>query len=130
MTVDTTGTRGVRGATTVENDERGEILRATRELLAAMVEANGIATADIAAAIFTVTDDVSAAFPAAAARELGWNAVPLLDAREIPVQGALPLCIRVLLLINTGRTQTEIRHVYLKNASALREDLHQGRRID
>lgn len=128
--MDTTGTRGVRGATTVENDERGEILRATRELLAAMVEANGIATADIAAAIFTVTDDVSAAFPAAAARELGWNAVPLLDAREIPVQGALPLCIRVLLLINTGRTQTEIRHVYLKNASALREDLHQGRRID
>lgn len=130
MTVDTTRTRGVRGATTVENDERGEILRATRELLAAMVEANGIATADIAAAIFTVTDDVSAAFPAAAARELGWNAVPLLDAREIPVPGALPLCIRVLLLINTGRTQTEIRHVYLKNASALREDLHQGRRID
>lgn len=128
--MDTTRTRGVRGATTVENDERGEILRATRELLAAMVEANGIATADIAAAIFTVTDDVSAAFPAAAARELGWNAVPLLDAREIPVQGALPLCIRVLLLINTGRTQTEIRHVYLKNASALREDLHQGRRID
>lgn len=128
--MDTTRTRGVRGATTVENDERGEILRATRELLAAMVEANGIATADIAAAIFTVTDDVSAAFPAAAARELGWNAVPLLDAREIPVPGALPLCIRVLLLINTGRTQTEIRHVYLKNASALREDLHQGRRID
>ncbi|MGE5561652.1 MAG: chorismate mutase [Chloroflexota bacterium] len=122
--------RGIRGATTVEADDREAILDATRELLTAMVTENAVATGDIAAALFTVTEDITAAFPAAAARDLGWDLVPLLDAREIPVPGALARCIRVLLLVNTERGQAEISHVYLKKASALREDLRGGRRID
>lgn len=122
--------RGIRGATTVDRDEREEILAATREMLESMVAANGVNPADIAAAYFTVTDDLTAAFPAAAARQLGWTLVPLLDAREIPVPGSLPRCIRALLLVNTDRSQAEVRHVYLRNAVSLREDLQSRRRIE
>jgi chorismate mutase len=121
--------RGIRGATTVTVDEREEILAATRELLEEIVRVNALATEDVAAAIFTVTDDVKAAFPAAAARAMGWTAVPLLDAQEIPVPGSLSHCIRVLLLVNTERPQAAIHHVYLRSAASLREDLLAGRRI-
>ena len=117
------GCRGIRGATTVEIDGADAILAATRELLVRMVEANGVAVADIASAIFTVTPDLTAAFPARAARELGWRYVPLLDAQEVPVPGSLPRCVRVLVLWNTERTQEEIRHVYLRDAGSLRPDL-------
>jgi chorismate mutase len=117
------GCRGIRGATTVEIDAADAIVAATRELLVRMVEANGVAVADIASAIFTVTPDLTAAFPARAARELGWRYVPLLDAQEVPVPGSLPRCVRVLVLWNTERTQEEIQHVYLRDAGSLRPDL-------
>jgi len=115
--------RGVRGATTVEVNEREAILAATRELLLALVEANGIDPADLASAILTLTPDLNATFPAAAARELGWRQVALLDAQEVAVPGSLPRCIRVLLHWNTDRTAAEIRHVYLRGARVLRPDL-------
>ena len=117
------GCRGIRGAITVEADSADAIVTATRELLVGMVAANGVVVADIASAIFTVTPDLTAAFPARAARELGWRHVPLLDAQEVPVPGSLPRCIRVLLLWNTERPQEEIRHVYLGEAESLRPDL-------
>ena len=117
------GCRGIRGATTVEIDAADAIVAATRELLVRMVEANGVAVADIASAIFTVTLDLTAAFPARAARELGWRHVPLLDAQEVPVPGSLPRCVRVLILWNTELSQEEILHVYLRDAGSLRPDL-------
>ncbi|MDD3828592.1 MAG: chorismate mutase [Anaerolineaceae bacterium] len=116
--------RGIRGATTVEANTAEAILDATGELLAAMAEANGLAAEDIASAVFTVTADLDAAFPAQAARQLGWHQVPLLDALEIPVPGSLPRCVRVLLHWNTSRSQAEIRHVYLRGAAGLRPDLN------
>jgi chorismate mutase len=115
--------RGIRGATTVTSDSAEEILTATRELLARIVQANGIRSEDIASALFTVTPDLTAAFPARAARQLGWQHVPLLDAQEVRVPGSLPRCIRVLLQWNTDATQEEVRHVYLREAAALRPDL-------
>jgi chorismate mutase len=116
--------RGIRGATTVEANTAEAILDATGELLAALAEANGLAAEDIASAVFTVTADLDAAFPAQAARQLGWHQVPLLDALEIPVPGSLPRCVRVLLHWNTSRSQAEIRHVYLRGAAGLRPDLN------
>jgi chorismate mutase len=112
----------------VETDSADAIVAATRELLVGMVVANNVVVADIASAIFTVTPDLTAAFPARAARELGWQDVPLLDAQEVPVPGSLPRCIRVLLLWNSERSQEEIRHVYLRGAESLRPDLEQARR--
>jgi chorismate mutase len=117
------GCRGIRGAITVEADSADAIVAATRELLASMVETNDVAVSDIASAIFTVTPDLTAAFPAQAARELGWRHVPLLDAQEVPVPGSLPRCVRVLILWNTERSQEEIRHMYLRDAASLRPDL-------
>jgi len=115
--------RGIRGATTVEANTAEAILAATGELLARMVEANGLAPEELASALFTVTPGLDAAFPAQAARQLGWGQVPLLDALEIPVPGSLPRCVRVLLHWNTGRSQAEVRHVYLRGAAGLRPDL-------
>lgn len=115
--------RGVRGATTVPHNSAERIIEGTREMLSEMVRINKIAVDDIAAATFTVTDDLDAAFPAAAARQLGWCHVPLMDAREIPVPGSLPRCIRVLLLWNTDTTPQNVHHVYLRNATTLRPDL-------
>ena len=114
--------RGVRGATTVEHNEAEEILTATRELLKALVEANGIAPADIASIIFTITPDLTAAFPARAARELGWADTALLGAQEADVSQDLDRCIRVLIHWNTNRRQDEVVHVYLKGARQLRPD--------
>ena len=115
--------RGVRGATTVPENSQGAILSSSQELLTRMMAENGMEAEDIAAAYFTVTDDLNAAFPAAAARMLGWQHVPLLDAREIPVPGSLARCVRVLLLWNTDRDQQRIAHVYLGEATELRPDL-------
>lgn len=118
--------RGIRGATTVEADTAAAILKATRQLLAHLVEANTLDVADIASALFTVTPDLSAAFPAQAARELGWQHVALLDAQEIPVPGSLPRCIRILVHWNTAIPQQEVRHVYLGRAASLRPDLQES----
>lgn len=118
--------RGVRGATTVDVDSAAEILSATRELLEQMVEANGIDAADVASVLFTATPDLVEAFPARAARDVGWDQVALLDALEIPVPGSLPRCVRVLIHWNTDLAQSEVRHVYLRGAAALRPDLAHG----
>ena len=116
--------RGVRGATTAQANQPDAILDAARELLGAILEANPTMNPDdLASALFTVSDDLSAAYPAAAARSLGWVNVPLLCAREIPVPGGLPLCIRVLLHWNTDLPQSLVRPVYLGAAAALRPDL-------
>ncbi len=115
--------RGVRGATTVDSNTSAEIVMKTRELLEALMARNGIRVEDIAAAIFSVTDDVNAEFPAVAARKLGWIYTPLMCTREIPVPGALSGCIRVLLLINSEIRQKELVHIYLYGAKKLRPDL-------
>jgi chorismate mutase len=116
--------RGIRGATTILNDQPDEILTATQELLVAMEQANpGLEPADIASILFTTTPDIASAFPAKAAREIGWTDVPLMDTLEIPVPGSLPMCIRVLIHWNTNLPQAGIKHVYLKDAVRLRPDL-------
>ncbi|WP_457638278.1 chorismate mutase [Oceanithermus sp.] len=116
--------RGIRGAITVTEDEPNAIHSATRELLRAILERNGIEDpAELATIIFTVTEDLSSTFPAEAARQLGMNRVPLLSAREVPVPGSLPRVIRVLVLWNTDKSPDEIQHVYLREAAKLRPDL-------
>jgi len=116
--------RGIRGATTVSADEPDLILQATRELLEAILEENqGMQPEDVASALFTVTDDLASTFPAQAARQMGWGLVPMLCAREIPVPDSLPRVIRVLVHWNTEVPQSEITHVYLRDAVKLRPDL-------
>jgi chorismate mutase len=112
--------RGIRGATTIERNEREEILSATTELLQLLIEHNDLKPEDIASAIFTVTGDLDAEFPALAARALGWTEVALICMREIPVPGSLGRCIRILLHVNTTRSAAEIQHVYIKGAVNLR----------
>lgn len=115
--------RGVRGATTVAKNDREEVLAATRELLALMIRLNGIESRDVASAIFSTTRDVDAEFPALAARQLGWLDVPLMCGHEMAVPGSLPLCIRVMLHWNTDKAQSDIEHVYVREANRLRPDL-------
>ena len=115
--------RGVRGATTVERDDAEAILSATEELVREVVVANGIAPEDVASALFTVTPDLRAEFPAAAARRMGWTMVPLLNFTEIGVPGRLEKCIRILVHVNTEKSQAEMVHVYLREAVTLRPDL-------
>jgi chorismate mutase len=115
--------RGVRGATTVEANSRDQILTATRQLLALLIRSNGIEAVDVASAIFTVTRDLNAEFPAHAARQLGWLDVPLLCSYEIDVPGSLRQCVRVLVFWNTDKPQDSIRHIYIKEAVRLRPDL-------
>ncbi|MCO6455124.1 MAG: chorismate mutase [Pirellulaceae bacterium] len=115
--------RGVRGATTVDANTRDEILTATRQLLALMIRRNHILPTDVASAIFSVTRDLDAEFPALAARQLGWLDVPLLCTNEIHVPGSLARCVRVLINWNTDKPQHEITHVYIKDAMRLRPDL-------
>lgn len=113
----------MRGATTVARDDGDEIVAATTALLAAMLERNGATPEALISVVFTATPDLVAAFPAAAARALGIADVPLLCATEIPVAGSLERCIRVLMHLYTDRPRTELKHVYLGDARALREDL-------
>jgi chorismate mutase len=116
--------RGIRGATTVDRDDPEAILEATRELLAAMLEGNGIDDFEVIASIFfTSTPDLVSTFPAEAARELGMDLVPLICNQEIPVPGRLARVVRVMMQVNTERSQREMRHVYLRGAAALRPDL-------
>lgn len=112
--------RGIRGATTVEHNDRDEILAATTEMLQLLIKKNELQTEDIVSALFTLTDDLDAEFPALAARYLGWTEVALMCAREIPVPGSLRKCVRVLLHVNTTRTSAEIQHVYIRDAVNLR----------
>ncbi len=114
--------RGIRGATVAAADTPEAIRGATRELLLALTEANGLDPADFASVIFTVTPDLTAEAPARAARELGWEEAALLCVSEMPVPGGLPRCIRVLIHWNTEKWSDEIRHVYLHAALQLRPD--------
>jgi len=114
--------RGIRGATTVDYNDSKEILEATAELLRQMVHENNVRIEDIASASFTLTDDLDAVFPAQAARQIGWNEVPLICMREISVPNSLSKCIRVLLLVNTIRSASEIQHIYIRKAVSLRPE--------
>ena len=115
--------RAIRGAITVDADEPDLVHAATRELLETIVARNALADADLVSALFTVTPDLTSAFPACAARALGWIDVPLLCALEIPVPGALPRCVRVLLHVASDRPRSAMAHVYLRDAAGLRPEL-------
>lgn len=117
--------RGIRGATSVENDTPEEVREATTELLNEILQANSISSfEEIASAFFTTSADLTSCFPAEAARQIGMDQVPLLCATEIPVPGSLPKCIRVLLHFNTDIPQSDIEHIYLREAKKLRPDMH------
>jgi chorismate mutase len=122
--------RGVRGATTADDNSREEILRATRQLLALMIRQNGIRPEDVASAVFSMTADLDAEFPALAARQLGWFDAALMCVRELAVPGSLARCIRILLLWNTDKPADEIVHVYVKQAAGLRPDRTQLPPVD
>lgn len=115
--------RGVRGAISVDKNEQHEIVKRTEELLVAMVHANKIQIEDIASITFSSTTDLTAAFPAVAARKLGWIDVPLFGTQEIDCPTGVPLCIRVLILLNTDVAQHGIKHIYLREAVVLRPDI-------
>jgi len=123
--------RGIRGATTVEVDTADEIISATREMLEAVIEANGIKPEDIAGVWFTTTRDLTAEFPAIAARLLGWLEVPLLCGHEMDVSGAnprsIPRCIRVLIQVNTDKPQSGMKFIYLRRAEEIKADLDRMR---
>ena len=114
--------RGVRGATTVDDNCSEAILEATRELLYVMIRANGILPEDVASVIFTTTDDLNATYPALAARQFGWYDVALMCGHEMAVPDGLKRCIRVLIHWNTALPAKEIFHVYLREARNLRPD--------
>jgi chorismate mutase len=119
-----TKVRGVKGATTTNGDSRDDVLDATAELLAMLIQENGIDQDDVAAVQFTTSPDLVAEFPAVAARErLGWNDVPLMCGHEMARPGALERCIRILILWNTSKAQAEIKHAYINDAAKLRPDL-------
>ena len=118
--------RGIRGAITVPENTEEAIIAATKELLQRMIKVNDVEIGDVACILFTTTSDLNAAFPAAAARKLGWTRVSLLCGHEMNVPGSLPRCLRVLVLFNTDKKNEEIMHVYLGDAVTLRDE---GERI-
>lgn len=125
MTANGTGPtvcRGIRGATTAAANTAEDIHEATEELVIALIELNGIEPSDIASAIFTTSPDLNASFPAVAARRFGWTEVPMICAHEMAVPGSLQQAVRVLVHVNTTKSPSEIRHVYLKGAKQLRPE--------
>lgn len=117
--------RALRGAIQIEADDRQQILDGASELVTAVLERNGVSPEDVISIVFTATPDLTAEFPAYAARQLGLTDVPLLCAGEIPVPGAMPRVLRLLAHVETGRPRDELRHAYLRGAAALRTDLPQ-----
>ncbi|WP_329092918.1 chorismate mutase [Actinomadura citrea] len=117
--------RAVRGATQIDADDRDQILEATTELVTEVMARNELTTDDVISVVFTVTPDLTAEFPALAARKLGFHEVPLLCATEIGVPGALPRVIRLMAHIATDRPRSDVQHVYLRGATALRLDIAQ-----
>lgn len=115
--------RALRGATTLDVDERDHLIERTQELIGRLLARNELAEDDLISIVFTATDDIHAAFPAEAAREAGITHVPLMCARELEIDGGIRRCVRVLIHAYTDRTPTELRHVYLHGASQLRTDL-------
>ncbi|MCR6545860.1 chorismate mutase [Dehalobacterium formicoaceticum] len=115
--------RGIRGAISVENNAQEAISQATRELIGEIMEKNHLDSKDIASVLFSVTSDLDAQFPARAAREMGWENVPMMCTWEMDVPGSIRGIIRVMIHWNTESAQDEIKHIYLKRAAALRPDL-------
>lgn len=115
--------RSIRGAITIEKDTRDNVINATKELLKKVIEVNAVDIESIVNIIFTTTPDIRSEFPPVAAREIGFNDVPLLTCQEIDCEKGLRLCIRLMLTYNTNKKQKEIRHIYLKGAERLRPDL-------
>jgi chorismate mutase len=115
--------RAIRGATTVDFDDKEQVISRVQALLTAILERNELSKDDLISILFTATDDIVSMFPATAARTLGLGDVPLICARELAVVDGQSLCIRVLLHVNTSRDRGEIHHVYLESARGLRDDL-------
>lgn len=118
--------RALRGATTVATDDASLLAEATQELLRALVQRNALQPSHVVSAFFTCTTDLTSAYPAQAARDMGWTQVPMLCAAELPVRGALPRCIRVLVHVDQRADAPPARHAYLRDAVALRGDLDDG----
>ncbi|WP_432564526.1 chorismate mutase [Kineococcus sp. SYSU DK003] len=117
--------RAVRGAVQVDVDEREEVLARTRDLVSEVIRANDLSLDDFISVIFTSTADLVSEFPAVAARELGMGDVPLMCARELEIFGSMPRVIRLMAHVETARPRSEVRHVYLNGAQALRRDIAQ-----
>ena len=117
--------RAIRGATQLEVDDRDHLLASVDELIREVLTQNGLATDDLISMLFTATPDLHSEFPALAARQLGIGDVPLLCTQELDIAGAMPLVIRLMAHVNTRRTRSEVTHVYLRGAAALRRDLAQ-----
>lgn len=115
--------RALRGATTLDVDETTHMSERVRTLLTQMLERNGVHHDDLISVVFTATDDLHSGFPAVAARELGLGDVPLLCARELDIEGGMPMCVRVLMHVESDRARGDLRHVYLEQARSLRDDL-------
>jgi chorismate mutase len=116
--------RGLRGATTVEQDDAETVLEATKTLVAEMVKVNRIAPSDIISVLISTTTDIKSTFPAKAVRTIdGWNYVPVMCTHEMDVLGSMPLCIRALMHVNTDISQTDVKHIYQNEAVKLRPDL-------
>jgi chorismate mutase len=117
--------RAIRGATQVDRNDAAAIGEGSKELLAAILRANGLTVENVISVLLTSTPDLNAAFPASAARDIGFASVPLLCAQEIDVANSLPRTIRVMLHCQTERSMSEIEHIYLHGATVLRRDLAQ-----
>jgi len=115
--------RAVRGAIQVERDDRDQVLAASAEMVRAVLDRNGLTPDDLVSVVFTATPDLTSEFPAYAARQMGIVDVPLLCASEIAVPGAMPRVLRLLAHVETDLSRSEVRHVYLRGAAALRTDL-------
>ena len=115
--------RALRGATTLDADTEDQMLQRVQALIAEMLERNGVHHDDLISIVFTATEDITSVFPASAARAVGLGDVPLLCARELSIQGATPLCVRLLVHLTTERSRDELHHVYLEGARGLRDDL-------
>jgi chorismate mutase len=121
--------RGVRGATTVDENTAEAIIEGTKELLKVMIEVNNIEEEHVASVIFTTSPDLTAVYPAAAARQAGWQRTALLGAQEADVIDGLQKCIRILIHWNTHKALEEIQHVYMRGAERLRPDLYPNNKI-
>ena len=115
-----TACRGIRGATTADSNTEEAIHEATTDLVQALIDANGLEEDSLAAVFFTITPDLDAAFPATAARRLAWANAPLMDMTQVVVEGSLPRCIRILILVNTDKGPKDLEYIYLKGAAGLR----------
>jgi chorismate mutase len=123
--------RGIRGATTVTSNSEEEILDQTEALIREMVQENRVEPSEIASVIISVTDDINAVFPAKALRRLvGFTFVPVMCVKEIPVPDSLPLCIRIMMTVNTSVGPHEVKHIYQQKAIALRPDLRLTNRLE